>query len=485
MRIVVDYLLRAALAFAALGCSAANIELTVGDDTAVEDEAVRRQRRPMYVFMNSHGHNFVVNESDALEDRLATKARQYDRHHEEILWMASESESRGGRWSFQMNGEYARDAREFHDDVDTFRGLIESGHSIGVHFHKNELIEDEELWLSHSSATATLDVIERIWNTQIAEVEETAGQAVLRVDPGVPHETEPEWALHESLLAAHQIPIVPAGESFTYAEWNHFPMNPFRRQARSETLEDFSAPTVAVPTHSQTGLSVPQGLHRVSTTVPQLQRHFLQTMAMRKYEAVDGSERIWAMGAMTHPSSNNGYRDDVEAWLDWLVDAQAIFRTPRDRADVRWVTDEELVDVFERWEGEHPETSSFSFDTDAHLDGDEQPYPYALEPMIDALVHTELVEVLDLGDDVYVFELAKREIYESTTPRGQTEVVVGDLVGESMFLLWSKSGVQSVDFGAGAMFRMNGRTGEISSVRASAVRVGPTPIVVSRSAEYL
>ena len=113
-------------------------DATAGDDddaTAGDDDdatGVPGPYPPIYIVVNAHGHNYGY--TSAVQ-KISTNNSQYEAHRAEVLWLADETAAYGARMSFQLNGEYARDARLAGDSQEIV-DLGTAGHAIGgVHYH--------------------------------------------------------------------------------------------------------------------------------------------------------------------------------------------------------------------------------------------------------------------------------------------------------------------------------------------------------------
>lgn len=459
---------------------------------------------PIYVVFNVHGHDYQLSAAEVgRPDWWAIKAQRYARHRAEILWMRDEAERHGIRVSFQLNGEYARDARVLRtdgdgDDTDHVRDLVARGHSVGVHFHPARFTGVREYWEAVPMPAVTPEVARAMFEDHVGEVEAALGASVRRMDSALDWSSPEMVTEYAALMADFALDLEPAGEEFTYTPWQGMPWSPFRRRSGTRLHEDASSPWLTIPTHGQTGEAIPRGLHAVVGTVPQLERRFLELVAQRDHARATGQPwRVWAMGFLTHPDQNAQFRAEVTALMDWLV---AQYGPGSPRPIVQFVTDAELASIFETWEAANPGASSFDFDWDGWLagvfDGDagnDVAYPYDVAGVALALADAEVVRRRDelAAHGIVVWELQHREVTRGPRQENGLEPVlaVGDPDAENpLFLVYALAGEDRLDFSSvlsGTVFVKDGVSGEVSMASAADLVIGTEPLVVSASDLYL
>jgi hypothetical protein len=446
---------------------------------------------PILVTVNAHGHNYGFPRQALQTGNFANmKATRYQKHRGEVMWLDEQARRVGAKMSYQLNGEYARDARLAEDDQH-IRDLEAAGHSIGTHFHRFYLTEDDEFWQEFSAGQATFETVQRTWTDHIREVEAALGHPLLRCDPAAGSHDE-----NDLLYPEFNIQIEPGGEVFSYTDWNIKPWNPYRRKVGTYCTEDSEGPRVAVASLGQVGSPEPQGLHSVHTTTSQLKRHFLMLLAeWREHERRGDPPKVWAWGIMTHPSSNHLYRDEMLDMFNFLA-AFTDAETPRGTPIARFATDEEVAETFRTWEVENPGASSFDFDWESHLawitqgTGSPQPYPYLLEGVTLGLRDCDYVGELESWDQhaVRVHQFTNVDIMRGlANESGQRSMTLGSN-RLPVYLLWSDSGQgETIDFSSeksGTLYVKDGISGAVTTADATRLTVTETPIVVSETNDY-
>jgi hypothetical protein len=483
-----------------------------GDDDGVAESDARPDREagtagavvhpPIYITVNAHGHNYglpratyqgFVDDGD-LDGWFELKRRRYQRHRDEILWLAEETERLGARMSFQLNGEYARDAFTTlatggSDDTGHLADLVAGGHAMSAHFHPYVLSDADEFWEDVGARPMTTELMDQLWADHLGSIETALGFGVIRADAAHSRDTE-ELAAHVlRLLERYDQQIENVGESFTTTHWAQRPWNTFRRDLETELMEDLEGPMVTIHSYPQVGRAVPQGLHVVISTVPQLKRRFIDLYMQWLYSQVTGqTPRIWTFGIMTHPGSNAQFQDEMRDMLEWLAEMTAQ-ESPFGGPVAEFITDTSLLARHEAWEAQYPGVSAFSFDLEAYEAGEEVPYPYDLEGMVLATHDGELVGFLDSWADegVIAIELVHRHVERSEVqPNGSVTTTIGGLE-ESLFLLWTPGDPVVIDMSAEvgpSLFRCDGVTGAVDAIAGSAVTVTHVPQVVSVTDAY-
>ncbi|MCB9760998.1 MAG: hypothetical protein H6739_14260 [Alphaproteobacteria bacterium] len=443
------------------------------------------EQPPILLVHNAHGHTYGFTRSayvEHLESGTWAQAKEatYQGHRREILWLASEAERYGARLSFQLNGEYARDARLSGDDH--LAALAERGHTFGAHFHPSALgawddgpsdPEADGFWARFSGEDVTADLITATWESHLTEIEAALGAPVHRVDDATPLDDPLVRNQALRLMDAYDVTLFASGEEMVDTPWAQLPLTPFRPNRPDTLTWDPTAPWVALPSHPQIGRTQTSGEHLVLSTPAQLKRRFLQLWLERLYaRAVDAPALPWSFGTMTHPDTNALYREDVTELYAWLggISQQC---DPWGEVGLEPVTDATLLDRFEDWEDAHPDAVTLDLDDGA-------PYPYGLEGLALALVDTEYVaplpELLDAG--AWAWQLARRGA-ERTQDADGPQLAVGAL-GGPLWVLWAPEPV-TIDLSpwlSGPALAHDGLTGEIVPVDPSALRVDVVPRVI-------
>lgn len=434
---------------------------------------------PIQMAFNVHGHAFGLDDPSTFDDWYGAKDSRYDRHYDEMIWLARASEHFGGRMSYQLNGEFSEYA-EVRGDEGRLRFLRSRGHSMGIHFHHNVNTGVDHFWEEVPEGVRDDSFYEDLFDDHFSAVQSAVGASPVRADAAFAPETDDEWDQYEALLQDHNVTAIGAGEAFSgIMEWNQNPFNPYRRAYGTQVEEDWSGSTIAIPSYPQVGLEEPGGLHRLYTSIPQLKRQFLMVLANRHWEQTTGlPSRVWTMNVMTHLDQNTRHAEI----LDWMrfIGHTAEWTGGADPA-TEWVTDAEIIETFEEWETTTTAATSFDFDLESHDAGVDQDYPYLLEAMAETLVGTEFKAQVDLHDDVLSWRLDHRDMeYLGTDWHGNPEYELTDADGE-MIMAWSTDGLRTVDvrgWATGSVTIMDADDGSTRSVPAAAVPIGPKPVLI-------
>jgi len=377
------------------------------------------------------------------------------------------------------------------DDTAHIRELVSRGHSVGIHFHPYAFTGVNEFWEHYDNSEVTPAIMENIWRSQIEEVQLALGASFRRIDPAGPRNTPPLEAKFAELMTEYGFDAAPAGEVFTYTEWEHKPWTPFRQQFPTPLLEDLDNQWVGMSSIGQVGLVVPQGKHALTLSVGQIKRRFMMVYAQWMHQRLTGGpQKVLNFGMMTHPDKNLDYREEVAELMRFFGDEVSTWVGPDGQPVIAFATDEEVVDAYYVWEGEHPGESSFSFDYEAHIAGSTQAYPYDLAGISTGLIDAEFDEVLSDGssDGVRVFAFRYREVFREVNPLGEppnTITGVGELQ-EPVYLVVADEPVV-VDLSStlsGSVFVKAGDTGEVTTTTATSVAAGVVPVLVSPSQDH-
>ena len=449
---------------------------------------------PIYVIFQAHGHNYGFTAVNPVPAQwMLAKSTKYTERKTEVEWLRDEAERYGIKMSFQLNGEYCRDARVWMaddkgDDTAHIRDLVTRGHSVGTHFHPYAFTGKDEFWQPYGNDEVTPEVMEHIWRSQIEEVELALGGSFRRIDPAGPRATTALEDKYAELMAEFGFDVAPAGEVFTYTEWEHKPWTPFRQLFPTPLLEDPEGQWVGVTSIGQVGLVIPQGKHALTLGVDQIKRRFMMVYAQWLHQRLTGGpEVILNFGMMTHPDKNLDYRAEVAELMRFFGEEVSTWAGPDGEPVIVFATDEEVVDAYYEWEDEHPGESSFSFDYDAHMGGETQAYPYDLPGISRGLVDAEFEEVLRDGssDGVRVFAFRYREVFRTPNPLGEPAyTITGVGVLQDAVYLVVADAPTGVDLSAtvsGTVYVKAGDTGDVTTMASKAIVAGVVPILVSSS----
>jgi hypothetical protein len=440
---------------------------------------------PIQVTIDVHGHNYNLSIGPGSSSWMTQKRARFQSDKTQILWLAALAESVGGRVNFQLNGEFCRDARELDGDTAFLAELEAAGHLMGSHFHMHRFSGIAEFWVEVNKMTATETQLRQIWADQVGECEATLGHSLFRVDPALVSRAVDAAVVLADLFDEYQPGVQPAGEVFSYTDWNHKPYNPFRRAVGSKLSEDPDHPILGLMSLGQVGQLEPAGLHQVMTSVPQIKRHFLALVTeWREAELSGAPPKQWQFGVMTHPHDNIMFQSDVEEVVRWLGKW-----TDGSRGDgaplVEFATDDEVLERFEAWEMVWPDASSFSFDWETHVETGGEPYPYGDDVLTMALRDTEVdSEVMVWRDQgVTVFRLFRRSVLRGTPSEiGVRPMTIGDLEEVPLFLAWSTTG-ETVTIDASALLgdgfeSLDSQSGETSAISPGALEIPPQAVLI-------
>jgi len=476
-------------AFELFGSS--NVEYLISEAQVYESVVTPQSYPPIYITINAHGHNYGIQEDTS--ELESQKEVFYSRHKEEIVWLADTTESYGAKMSYQLNGEYARDARVA-DDLNHLIKIHQKGHHLGgVHYHRRDLVEGTEFWDSFSSSEDE-EKKESTYNNHVGEVGKALahfGAKVIRVDSAIGGGADGHQDYH-----SQNISILPAGDELSYSKWNIKPWNPFRRQWETATTEDFDVDAVSVSSIGQVGKDAPAGLHSIYSSVPQLKRHFLMLLAeWREHERKGESPRVWSFGIMTHPDQNQNHREHMVEMIEFFK-TFADLRTTNGNQIVRFVTDKELNEIYREWENNYPGHSSFNFDWESHRkweageeDAVAEQYPYQLQGITEGLFGAELVrEIYDYeGVVIYEFDHVDMEL-GPMNENYQRGIAVCEPDEEPVYMAWSDTGSSAtIDFRKHLEGRLNvkgGLKGKLWSSRSKNLKVTPYPILISSTKRF-
>lgn len=487
--------LSAALACAGCGSNGNTVEPTDTDtdvtDTDDTDVVMSEYDHAIYVMFSAHGHNygFKAPNSNPAQWKLM-KQNKYTERKTEVEWLRDEADSYGIKMSFQLNGEYCRDARlgGTVDDTQHIKDLVIGGHSVGTHFHPYAFTGNNEFWQHYENNEVTPTVMENIWRTQIDEVELALGGQIRRIDPAGPRNTTDLEDKYAELMAEYGFDAVPVGEVFTYTEWEHKPWTPFRLKFPTPLLEDADSDFVGMTSIGQIGQIVPEGKHALTLGVGQIKRRFMMAYAEWLHQRLAGeTETIFNFGMMTHPDSNLEYRDEVGELMRFFGEEVSTWKGPNGEPVIQFVSDEGVIDAYYEWELEHPGESSFSFDYDAHASGSAQPYPYVLGGITTGLMDAEFDAVVTdgLASNVTVLSFQYREVFRQNNAFGEPAMTitgVGELQDKVYLVVADAPTVVDLSTTVtGAVFIKAGDTGAVTSGSAASISAGIVPVLVATS----
>lgn len=428
-------------------------------------QALDPPRRPIYFTINIHGHNF----SDTIPPENSEET--YIRHRNEVVWLLQNANSHGAKLSFQMAGEYA----EWADHLVDFAHIsdyLNSGHSIGAHFH-NEIRTGTRTWQKQISTPPP--VIDQLWQDNLVWVER-AVRAVSptfechRIDPANPLWFEPArstlLAIHDGWIEAAPEDHITGFEGFT--KFAHHVWNPYRRRSGELLEEDLgNRQFVDLPFYPQIGGELEgggtMGRHAgFIATVDHLKRHILMTYVEWLAHGRSGkTDRIWTVGWVTHPDQGTRHRTEIEEMMDWMDGLLLDTETRHGSPIFKYATDMEVYQNYLEWETEHPGESHFSYEVG-------EPYPYSFPAMGQILEPYAYKQEIDMGTGpVQVHELVW----------GATADIAG---ATSLYWAWTTDGTQTIDLSGylNGMAEVRDGYGGLLVTTPDDIRVGHSPAFV-------
>ena len=436
---------------------------------------------PILVTLNVHGHNFHYRSRPGTEAYEDERYTHFMEQRDELLWLVGIATESNAKFSFQLNGEYAQAAIEYGKTAH-LRSAEDQGNTMSVHFHWVGFNDVNQYWLQCDRDNIMMRHVTEFWSDHVGFVDEAIGHSVNRVDVGV------DAPIYNDILAANYgLSIETISDKFAYTRFNTNPFTAFRRKEFTPLLEDQNSAMISIPSFGQVGLSEPQGLHAVHTSVTQLQRHFLMVVTeWRERIRLGLTPRVFSFGARTHLDQNAEFHSEMIELVRWLK--QWTERTTfGDYQVASFASDEDVRYTFEMWERYFPGESSFSFDYENSIEDTEksQEWPYILEGIViglkDAELDRELTAWHELG--VTVIRLDRRVIDRGLSDsNGQETLTVHDEISGQVYLMWSDAGEDvTIDFSkelSGLVRVIDGKTGVPSLDTATSLTVTERPMLV-------
>lgn len=391
---------------------------------------------------------------------LAQRRDAYRLRRDDVEAVRRIAEAHGARLSIHGNGEFWEFAKE-EGDAGRVRGWIAASHHVGVHMH-SVYRRGAHDWPDLPASQQTADRVRSAWQDHTDALRALLPE--LQIEGATPFNFQGEG--FDALMQAFGFSVLGGGRHEVAASWlGHGPFNPWRPGAR-DLEEDLANRDFLIAFHSpQITKAATHGPDRVfqDQTVAHLQVELLQALLERaRHERTGGVEKRWLFGILTHDNqSGPDVRAEIDRFLTWADGFVAA-------GLVRYASFDEVKASFEEWEARHPGVSSFHFQ-----EGD--PYPYSFPALAEELRVSERVAVglvgpATLGAGATGYELARG-------PRsGGTR--------EALLLAWREAGTASVDvsavLGPGTVQVLDAAAGGWTSVPASAVPIGPDPVLVRR-----
>ena len=416
-------------------------------------------RRPIYITFHGHGHSF--------SDMLPSAEDEYERHRLEVNWLRETANKYGAKVSLQVNGEYAEWCIS-KGQQNELQAYIDDGHTIGVHFHTAKR-EGELEWNSVRMNQLTPEFLSQQWQDHYEWVQKTVpGYKVIRLDPQDPDYDKPQ---RDELMRRLGIKMMAAPEEHITGFADHYKIghhvwNPFRPKATKFIEEDLSTPYINIPFLPQTGRAVTAGRHAgLKMTVPHVKRRIFMIYLEWLYQERNNlPDKVWTFGWLTHPGQSSKYHHEVEELWRWMNDTFINKKSPRGNNIMVYANDEEVLQEYENWEKENPNTSSFSF-----VEGD--PYPYSTPAMQTVFDMAEYdYEITDWNDKgIHCHHLTRN------TDSGKS-------AGSEVWVFWKDSGEAKIDAQKmlGKQVQVMDMKGNISTASSAGLTIGEDPVFIGR-----
>lgn len=413
---------------------------------------------PINVFLVLH----IDPMGDLGADTYKVEPGMYVRTRDELDWLMEEAERHALHFSSLYNGWYPKWALE-NDDLSQFEALLAAGHEIGSHAHQLTYDPVSDIWISHNDELSIFGrpnydpvLARQAWKDASQYVEavlegiQSTGQNKIMCSTALSFPDE------RNLMAEFGFTIAAGNRleaGMTY--FGHMVWNPWRasnsEEPGHEIAEDLSAPYVSINHGAQIGSDVS---HSVGTTVPALQRQFLQLYAeWLSRERTGAEDKVWSFGFVYHPNHGEEYNAELQAFLDWLDTYFIGKQSPKGNTIARYAMISEIVDEFYAWEVAHPGVSSFNYVRD-------DPYPYTYEVVASMLQDAVYEQHVDLGPGVSCFRFSRDD--------------------HRIYMLWSASGEQLIDFSGelSGQVRVTDAEGHESLQNAAELRLTEEPLFV-------
>jgi len=379
----------------------------------------------------------------------------YGSRRDELYWLKDLALSHGAKLTVASNGEFMEFIEDF-SDQSLVQSYLNAGFNWGTHIHP--------LWRRgrHDWVLELPDVeedtVRMIWNDNINAVNSVIGS---ENNYGVaPYQCAQPLLVKMMIESGFTIQTgltEPAG-IMAYENLGHYPWNPFRPSSKigSFLKEDLDQKQyILIPHYPQLEPnSGPSGPRSLGTNKKYFMMEFIEWL---HHQREDLPEKIWVFGIATHDCYNNPNRDDIAAMLDWLDDNFIGKAIPTGEVIARYATATEVAEKFVKWEDEHRGESSFSWE-----EGEQ--YPYTYSEMASILKDAEYDIGIDIGESLECHR------FKSTND-------------SKIYLLWSWSGSQTIDFTpwiTGEVLVRDGKGGEYVS-NAGSLKVNEEPIFIEKN----
>ncbi|HLA76168.1 MAG TPA: hypothetical protein VJU18_01185 [Vicinamibacteria bacterium] len=384
----------------------------------------------------------------------------YRKRRDDVEAVRAIAEAHGARLSIHGNGEFWEYSRE-EGDAPLVRAWIAAGHHVGVHMHSVYRRGPHD-WPQLPTAQQTADRIRSLWQDHSDALRTLVPEHAIQ--GATPFGFE--GGTFDTLMQSFGFSILGGGRHEIASDLlGHPPFNPWRPGAAG-LEEDLSNRDYLIVFHcpqiTEAKPHGPQPGTFQDATVAHLQVEFLQVLLEREREArTGGVAKRWLFGFLTHdnqsPAETRAEIERLFTWLDPFVRA----------GQARYASFDEVAASFLDWEARHPGVSSFHYQA-----GD--PYPYSFPALASAL-HASSSQVVDL--------LGSVELGSGTSAYRLLRGTRSGTEKEELLLAWRAAGSANVDLSAlwpGSLRVMDGASGREETASATAVPVGPDPVLVRR-----
>jgi len=376
----------------------------------------------------------------------------YGARRQELRWLRDKALEYGAKLSLASNGEFMEWIEDFGDE-DLVESYLDAGFDWGTHIHPLWRRGRHD-WVLMPPDTPP-DTVHLIWQTNVDAVEHIIGsENNYGVAPYQTHQPLMVDLMREFNFHIETALTEPAG-ILAYENLGHYPFNPFRPTALPGKYlkEDLNQTQyVLIPHYPQIEPNPgPSGPRSLGTN----QKYFLMEYIEWLHHQRQGlPKKVWVFGIATHDCYNAPNRAYIDTMLMWLNANFIGKRTPTGWVIAEYASATEVASEFFEWEESHPGESSFSWDVG-------EPYPYTYPEMPQLLKQAEYDTEVSIADGIACYRFRRTN-------------------DSPIYVLWSWSGTQVIDFSyeiSGEVKVYDGK-GSSATADASALAVTEEPVFV-------